>query len=308
MGSVVTLSISTLSVLLLLYGIYIVVFGLAVHILLRRDPGGTSKLYLPCTVALFVLGTIFVVLEVWGYSLQASILFSGAADKNYPLAFKYLTQDDRKTAWNSAASIISTLMNSIADAMLIHRCYVIWNSNKLILYPLALVTIVLNSIDLGSIVALTIGLSDTSKSSKYRLYERASKVDLGAVIAIAAFQLLLALMTGARIWWITRQARLTMGRPTTTRYKAIVAIVIESGLLYAATLLGYVIQLRVLDSTAHGVIPFNPHVLVAMMSGLAPTTIIVRVAYRKSVDSVPQMISTLQFAPAKEDEEKSSTV
>ncbi|KAK1223573.1 hypothetical protein PQX77_013560 [Marasmius sp. AFHP31] len=202
-GSVVTVSISTLSVLLLLFGLSLS-FSPAhslgsVHILLRRDPGGTSKIYLPCTVALFVLGTTFVVLEIWGYSLQASILFSGAADKNYTLAYKYLTQDDRKTAWNSAASIISMLMNSIADAMLIHRCYIIWNSNKLILYPLALVAIVLNGIDLGSIVALTIGLSDTSKSSNYRLYERASKVDLGAVIAIAAFQLLLALLTGTNI-------------------------------------------------------------------------------------------------------------
>ncbi|KAL0065768.1 hypothetical protein AAF712_007255 [Marasmius tenuissimus] len=43
------------------------------------------------------------------------------------------------------------------------------------------------------------------------------------------------------------------------------------------------------------------------MSGLAPTLVIVRVAYRKSVDSVQQMMTTLQFAEGREDEQQSES-
>ncbi|KAF9259992.1 hypothetical protein L218DRAFT_1055628 [Marasmius fiardii PR-910] len=82
-----------------------------------------------------------------------------------------------------------------------------------------------------------------------------------------------------------------MGRSANARYNSIVAIIIESGLLYAASLVLDVVLGLAVDPDNHGLIPFDVGPVMFLMSGLAPTLIIVRVAYGKSVNSVQQMAS-----------------
>ncbi|KAF9252435.1 hypothetical protein L218DRAFT_968615 [Marasmius fiardii PR-910] len=97
------------------------------------------------------------------------------------------------------------------------------------------------------------GLSIPNK----RLHSTASTIDAGGLIAIAVFQVLLALLTGGRIWWISREARRLMGRSANARYNSIVAIIIESGLLYAASLVLDVVLGLAVDPDNHGIIPFD---------------------------------------------------
>ncbi|KAF9254074.1 hypothetical protein L218DRAFT_833520, partial [Marasmius fiardii PR-910] len=87
-----------------------------------------------------------------------------------------------------------------------------------------------------------------------------------------------------RIWWISRQARSLMGQATDAKYKSIVAIIIESGVLYAACLVSDVALEFALDPGSNGMVPFDFGPVVTLMSGLAPTLIIVRVTHGKSVD------------------------
>ncbi|KAK1215599.1 hypothetical protein PQX77_021788 [Marasmius sp. AFHP31] len=58
----------------------------------------------------------------------------------------------------------------------------------------------------------------------------------------------------------------------------------------------------VLDPDAHGIIPVDLGPIAYLMLGLAPTLIIVRVGYRKSVNSVQQMVS-IHFAEHDSQEE-----
>ncbi|KAL0057984.1 hypothetical protein AAF712_015357 [Marasmius tenuissimus] len=72
-------------------------------------------------------------------------------------------------------------------------------------------------------------------------------------------------------------------------------IIIESGLLYSISLLiVYIYQLFM----GGFVIPFDPTVVPVQFSGIAPTIIIVRAGYHKSVVNVQQAIPTFQAAPA----------
>ncbi|KAL0569006.1 hypothetical protein V5O48_012967 [Marasmius crinis-equi] len=76
-----------------------------------------------------------------------------------------------------------------------------------------------------------------------------------------------------------------------------IAIIVESGFMYSAALLvAYTIATVYVALPA----PFDPTVITAQFAGLAPTLLIVRVAYNKSYDSVNpnQMVSTLAFASA----------
>ncbi|KAL0569613.1 hypothetical protein V5O48_012353, partial [Marasmius crinis-equi] len=178
-------------------------------------------------------------------------------------------------------------------------------------------------LDLATIFVLIKGVDDD-----FPLYNRVIKINNGNLIAIAAFSLLLAFMTGGRIWWVSSQARQLMGRPINAKYRAIVATMyvcsplldisedwtvnlidpspyfptnpiarIESGILYAGTMVFWVVTEFTLDATGTGAdyLPFDTRVISAIMTGLAPTLIIVRVAYGKSIDSVGQMVSTIQF-------------
>ncbi|KAL0575088.1 hypothetical protein V5O48_006879, partial [Marasmius crinis-equi] len=70
---------------------------------------------------------------------------------------------------------------------------------------------------------------------------------------------------------------------------------LESGSLYSMSLLaGYMVMLIKGEIPA----PFDPGVITTQFAGLAPTLLIVRVAYNKSVDSVQenQRVSALAFA------------
>ncbi|KAF9263178.1 hypothetical protein L218DRAFT_836458, partial [Marasmius fiardii PR-910] len=84
------------------------------------------------------------------------------------------------------------------------------------------------------------------------------------------------LTKGGRIWWISRQVRQLMGRSMSTKYISITVIIsIESGILYAASLVGFAVSELVVNPSSQRVIPFDPEPLMMLMAGLAPTLIIV---------------------------------
>ncbi|KAF9263187.1 hypothetical protein L218DRAFT_999837 [Marasmius fiardii PR-910] len=291
----VTYLISTLSAVFFVYGIYCVVFGLSIHALFRNG-SSAHKLHKGGSIALFVLATIYTAIETWGLSRQTFISFSATTTGDYAPLLQYVTGDVEGIVWGGIQSFISTLMNTIVDAMLIHRCYVIFNSDKFILYPLVFVAIILNGIDLGSIIAGTVGQTNLSDDNNRIMFEKALSVDDGAVISMAAFQIVLTFMTGGRVWWITREAKQLMGGSTHSKLNRITAIIIESALLYAGTLLTIVVQNNVWDPNGTGFEAFSFIDISVLMSGLAPTMVIARVAYGKSIDSVQQTLSMLHIA------------
>ncbi|KAG7098057.1 hypothetical protein E1B28_000031 [Marasmius oreades] len=289
-NSILTRTISTLSVLFFIYGFYCFIFGLSIHVLFHQS-NPVHRLQTGCTIALFILATIYIVSQVWATFGQASIGFHAATTKDYASVIQYLKGDDGKIAWVGTLDIVSNLMNSIADIMLIHRCYRIFNSNKLVLFTLGFSACILNGIDLGCIIAITIGYGSSSKPDNPNLIMKVQSIDNGVVIGIAIFQTILTFLTGGRIWWITHQARKLMGGSTCTRYNNIIAIIIESGLLNAGFLLTEAVVEPILDSGGISNAPIDFTIFPVLMSGLSPTMVIAWVAYGKSVESVQQAIS-----------------
>ncbi|KAG7087923.1 hypothetical protein E1B28_011970 [Marasmius oreades] len=303
--SVLTKPISSLPVLFFLYGVYCFTFGLAIHVLFHQS-NPVHKLQQRGTIALFTLATIYTAIYTCEIFQEASLQFHAAATKDYTSILQYLTGDDVKTALFGITSITSTLMNSIADTMLIHRCYLIFNSDKFVLFPLAFTACILNGIDLGCIIASIIGYGSTSKPGNSNLIAKVQDIDYGGMIAIAIFQIILSLLTGWCIWWITRQARQFMGQSVCTRYNDIVGIIIESGLLYAGSLLTAVVVEFTIDPQSTGKVPVELTVVTGLMSGLAPTMVITRVAYGKAVESVQQTISTFHIANSQASQQTST--
>ncbi|KAK1217926.1 hypothetical protein PQX77_019401 [Marasmius sp. AFHP31] len=226
-------------------------------------------------------------------------MFRASKTRELEPVVKYLRDDDIATAWVTVVGLTAALMNVIADIMLIHRCYIVWESSRILLYSLSSAASILNGIQIAVSIITSVANVDPSVKP---LARTARRVGNGCQIAIAMFSALLSLLTvvlmgllASRIWWISREARRHMGMPVHARYKAIVAALLESGSLYPTILVVASIVTLIVDPNSSGTIPIDLNVVASLMSGLAPTLIIVRVAYGKSVESVQQMVS-IHFA------------
>ncbi|KAJ8077838.1 hypothetical protein PM082_002278 [Marasmius tenuissimus] len=280
-GTIVS-PIVTLSLLFFVYGIYTIIFAFSIQALIHRRKG-PWVLYLKCTIILFALASFYAVSEAYGLTLSAIIRFRALKTDDYAPLATYIDRDERGLAWVSMINITSSLMNVVADVMLIHRCWILWDCNKRVLVSLVIPAIVLNVLWLATgimcIVACAIG-------NRPNIHIMADRIAQGTGFAIAIFNIVLSLMTGGRIWWMSRG---TLGKTIAPRYRAIIAVILESGILYPTALVAAKVSTLTLDHHQIGVFePFDPSVVAFLLAGLAPTLIIVRVAYGSLVETTHQ--------------------
>ncbi|KAJ6477062.1 hypothetical protein C8R45DRAFT_934688 [Mycena sanguinolenta] len=124
----------------------------------------------------------------------------------------------------SIAAIFMEPSSFIADGLVIYRCYVVWNNNVLVtILPLLMLIA-------GTILGL-VEIFDFSLS-------------LYPFFAISlATNVLVTMLTAGRIWWISHYSRAYLQVAERRRYTSAGAILIESGMLYSATILAYLILL-----------------------------------------------------------------
>ncbi|KAG7092919.1 hypothetical protein E1B28_009224 [Marasmius oreades] len=288
---------ATFALMFCTYGIYIVLFGLSIRAL-HRSKNNVSKLYWGWTISLFAMATLVVATETYSYVRESILEFKGLKTKDYFPFVNYGQGEVTKTIPYTISNVVLVLMNAVADSTLIYRCYIIWGSRKIVLYPLAFIAFVINGLLLGTFIGMTIGYSDLRIESNIRLMLSAAAVNNGGWLAVAGFNLALTLFAGGGIWRLGRQARQLMGQSTHVKYGTIVAIILESGILYSVALVTSTLLELELDSTEHGLIPVDLTVFSALMSGIAPTLIIVRAAYGKTVETIEQgqAVSGMIFA------------
>uniref|UniRef100_A0A0W0FDN3 Uncharacterized protein n=1 Tax=Moniliophthora roreri TaxID=221103 RepID=A0A0W0FDN3_MONRR len=197
--------------------------------------------------------------------------------------------------------IMPILANVAADLLLIHRCYLIWNSPKPLAYTLIFLSVSLNAIGLSSTIVIAIGNHHLYSATNGRqLYTIGNSIVNAYLIAHTVFNGILTVMTAGRIWWITREVRLLMDREMSHKYTGIIAMILESGALYPTFAIAYLIIDATIDPQHTDIRPINLGPLIVLSAAISPTLIIVRAAVGKTVNTVDQVISTLQFAGGNE--------
>ncbi|KAJ7258296.1 hypothetical protein C8J57DRAFT_1720838 [Mycena rebaudengoi] len=185
-------------------GIYFVLFGICMYILLHRPSSRGNTVLLVTAITLFTFSTILIVLILVLVTAEIEELASIPSD-----------------SIQNAAYIIYAINNCIADGLLIYRCYVVWNQDwRVIVLPV----------------------------------------------------MLLIASTAGRIWWISHHSRAYLGAGVQRRYASAIALVLESGMLYSATILAFliVISFPSLSSTLE-----EPLLqILTQVMGIAPTLII----------------------------------
>ncbi|KAJ6460199.1 hypothetical protein C8R45DRAFT_1081186 [Mycena sanguinolenta] len=217
------------------YGIYLVLFCICMYILLHRPSSRGNTVLLVTAISLFTFSSILIVLILVLVTAEIEELANIASDRIL-----------------NATYIIYAVHNSIADGLLIYRCYVVWNHDwRVIVLPVMLLIA-------STACGFDVFLDPTPQF---------------AVILVTNF--LVTGLTAGRIWWISHHGRAYLGEAAQKRYAFAILLTVESGLLYSATILAFLIVISI-PSLAYTL--EEPLLqIVTQVTGIAPTLIIVRV-------------------------------
>uniref|UniRef100_A0A0W0FUP4 Uncharacterized protein n=1 Tax=Moniliophthora roreri TaxID=221103 RepID=A0A0W0FUP4_MONRR len=290
--------IANLTVMFYVHGIYTVLFIISLHILIHRQDHPNRVLYMFFTTALFTLTSAYIAVETFFDAYQATLEFTFTKNQDWALFLAYLYHSNAKTIMAGFDYILPLCLVTIADLMLLHRCYVIWGSSKWIAFPFIFVMLSLAICEIVASIFVIIGISNYADPAKVQLLLQGSTIDTAFWLAEMGVNIILTMLTAGRIWWISQEAQKYLGPAIKTKYNTIVAIILESGVLYPIFLTTYVVYLLLLDPESTGSLPFSLLTVTYQVAGIAPTLIIIRAAGGKTVEhtSMNQVVSSLHFA------------
>ncbi|KAJ7904187.1 hypothetical protein B0H13DRAFT_1881676 [Mycena leptocephala] len=236
-------------------------------VLLRRG----NTILLVTAIALFTLSSVLAVIN----------LTLGAAEIDEIDSIPY-------DQLNQAAMIIYGVNNSIADGLVIYRCYVIWNNNwRVTILPIMML-----------IASTVFGLDFTL--SPFPFFGLTLATNVVVTILTGKYR---SLQWGevnpkhrdcvaGRIWWICRHSRAYLKAAEQRRYVSSIAILVESGMVYSAGILAYLIVISIPSVANRLAGPILQ--MLSQVMGIAPTIIIVRVGLGASVENVERSVKTME--------------
>nr|GAT54353.1 predicted protein [Mycena chlorophos] len=227
---------------------------------------GHQRLLTHCAMcALYLLSTLHIVLAFTWAAITDTADYAIYEVFSLKQPLPVLSRPGDPPVVHALAILIKTLWvvsNGIADALLIHRLYIIWGGN-----PRA-VALPVVSYSLTMISAVVDLLLLPPAATRSALIVAMSSVFLTNVLSSA--------LTAGRIWFMSRSCKRVVGTKRRARYTELMVIILESGLIYPALL---VITIAVFVApTTPTVAVLSCFAVLYHIVGIAPTLIIVRVS------------------------------
>ncbi|KAJ8075524.1 hypothetical protein PM082_021154 [Marasmius tenuissimus] len=257
----------------LFYGIYVVTFGISLNVAFRRRDSTASKVFTNGVVSLFVLISIMNAAVAWSAISDTIFIYNTIQTQDYVALSEYLSLTDRHFTSRMVQFCLSD-MSSVAMSAITQYLLVhrCWIIWGSRKPVFGLLALPFFVGHEASSLAVIIMAEVTISRGNVALYQTSTTITHLLVIMGSVHSLLLSFATAISV---------------------------------ALTWVG--------DRDDKGVSPLSylGQVFASQMAGLAPTLLIVRIAYGKSVDNVQQMVSTLQFggdAPVIDSQRQSNTV
>lgn len=240
-GSLMKTAFAAALVEILLYGVHLVLLCLCAFFLIRKSS-------LVRTIILLSLITIFA-LATADVALTFNLVLH-----DIPAVIKLELSPNTLVKHVLLKHSLFVTNNIIADALLLYRCYLVWDRNRFV--SCGCVALILAETILGYYSAETFTLEQVLVPFYYWI--------------VFAINIIITATTAGRMWWIARVTRATLGLQHTRSYKIAIVILIESGAIYALSIM----LLVMLWFKPYNLI-FN--VIVYRMVGITPTMMIVQI-------------------------------
>ncbi|KAJ7451547.1 hypothetical protein FB451DRAFT_1283554 [Mycena latifolia] len=268
-------------------GFSILLAVLALYFLSRRRTPG-RRVFICAIIVMCVFGIAQMIHRVAITALMLRV-YSSVADR---------PADQKNQSFNQHLADISEdfllLTNNFAtDTLLTYRCYVIWGQSRYKRWVAGppLILLIFTTIFGCVVTALTMSSGDLGVSLFHNIGNTVV-VGLGMIIT----NLLLTGLTAGRIWWTRRHLRV-IGQPTLLqRYDTAIAMLLESGALYFAVVIVFLVALLVGGSGVFEAPGFAAlSAATAQLGNIIPALIIVRVSLKRSVDVDPTAQANLKL-------------
>ncbi|TBU38076.1 hypothetical protein BD309DRAFT_972652 [Dichomitus squalens] len=252
----------------LFYGAYTILFAICIYILFYKKGKNVplNKPMIATTIALFTMSTIHIILDcVRG--LQA--FFNPSMS---PLEY-YAQIWDPLSIFKQA---LYATNNIVADGLVVYRCYIVWGHRLSIVVPSIIMLI-------ATSVCGYLAVYNFSQVHPGDNVFASNIAEWGtALFSLSlATNLIVTTLIASRIWWIGRQASSTLGRRHAVKYTNAMAIIIESGAIYSASLMTLLI-LYCQQTNAQYIV----YDALAQIMGIVPTLIVVRVGLGVSTQDI----------------------
>ncbi|KAI0741915.1 hypothetical protein C8Q80DRAFT_1110638 [Daedaleopsis nitida] len=174
---------------------------------------------------------------------------------------------------NTAGHSALIIADSLATGLLLWRCYVIWNSVWVIVFPMLAF--------MATIALSILTLFQSSRPDASIWSSTTVQISLPYFSVAMSLNVLLTILLVGRLIYMSRQAKLTLGREHATMYNSIVAMLIESAVPFAVMGLAYIVAYARGNSEVQNVL--LP--IFAQVMCISPEVILLRVALNRSVTS-----------------------
>ncbi|KAJ7582193.1 hypothetical protein C8J56DRAFT_1056339 [Mycena floridula] len=263
----------------MIYGVYSVLFFLCIYIIWNKPRLQKRRMHLISMIALYVLATVHMVLmctlafKLDNVGVGYGILWAPIGARS--------SMSGLKRQIFITLKVLFFISNLLADSILIYRCYLIWGMNvRVIIFPVVA-------------YICTIASFPCQFSRSLRLAEAALITFLSATFVT---NVVTVLLTGGRIWWITRKARKLLDKTIQKRYNTATAVILESGILYPGVSILAVIT-AIFSSILGGyTVTFTLIGIIYHVVGIAPTLIIVLVGLGVTHDDIKSSVGSFHAA------------
>ncbi|EJF56724.1 hypothetical protein BD309DRAFT_1062282 [Dichomitus squalens] len=261
----------------ILYGIELVLYFMLVRQLLELQKRTfMDNFMMMFSTVLLILNTIFWTTQVFfGQMMWIN-------NPTYPGGIDGYMQDKSSIwyqTWGTTACVASNLMS---DALLTYRCFVVWNSRRVIIFP---------SIIWVASLVFSIGLLYGSGRPNGDYFAGFAAMAVTAYTASTfAFNVIVTGLICGRIFYFKRYMRLHYGADTTV-YTGAVAIVVESALPFTLFSCAYLVTYALGTDVAYA---FSFY---AMFTCLSPLMITLRVLSRRAWtrEAITQFTTTISY-------------
>ncbi|KZT29624.1 hypothetical protein NEOLEDRAFT_1127343 [Neolentinus lepideus HHB14362 ss-1] len=282
-----------------LYGIYIPIFSACIYVLAAGGRlSSTNKRLLMITVILFTITSV----QTIGTFVDIFLTSNIAAPVQYAGETPAIIREkDVSNFFDCVLDALNATNIIFADGLLIWRCYMVWGrSITVIIVPIIMLAA-------GSACGYTLVYFDSQfyllrlrtvwyllpPQDKWthfeRMYEYMSIVYYSTSLVT---NLLMSSLIAYRIWRINKDVRIVPS--LSGSYKRIALSIVETGAIYSACLLIAVIYDATSDLTSTEAMGVSRSVVV-MISGIAPTLLIVLTGLKRTTEPTTQVSTGLVF-------------